>query len=557
MAYLGLASVNGRQDVRVTGASDSGAPPASMLARIGRGDLIPSEQLLPYLSQGDQAQRFRVNAQLADAYAQAGTEPGVRRAWEHIQRAWMLCGCSAELLPRYLELALAVNDVRAMREAYKRLGMQAASQGDLDAAIEYFNEWQHAYPTYAHLDKYEYDCDILAALERMAEPYRLPSGAPEPLPGRKIRVAYLVKGLAETGSVLVKINFSFAQWHDRSRFDITWFAPETEAEVIGSEDGRNYLRHFARYQSRVIMAPAARSAEQRLVALGGLIRSAKPDVLVTSGALADFRHFFVTALQPAPRSIGFIQGPPAQFAAPRLDWGIAWTKHPLVDCPIGCSQVNLETALPERDAIAAGSRGALDVPADACLLVSAGRAVKFQEPDFWRAILDFLEGHPRAYYLALGVEESQIQFLPALLTRELASRVRFMAWRSESEYLGNLCLGDIFIDTYPSGGGVVLLDAMSLAIPVVSFENDYGRLFDQASWSLAQEVLGSTDTIALRGDFNRWKQILSRLVDDPTYRREAAGRGRNHVRCHYSNPERMVRRCEDVYLKVVLGRASA
>src|SRR2546423_1298818 len=83
----------------------------AVLARIAQGESIPSAELLPYLMGVDPVQRGRANAWLAEAYARTPTERHVQQAWVHIQRAWTLSAFSVELLPLYVQLALAVNDV--------------------------------------------------------------------------------------------------------------------------------------------------------------------------------------------------------------------------------------------------------------------------------------------------------------------------------------------------------------------------------------------------------------------------------------------------------------
>jgi predicted O-linked N-acetylglucosamine transferase (SPINDLY family) len=44
--------------------------------------------------------------------------------------------------------------------------------------------------------------------------------------------------------------------------------------------------------------------------------------------------------------------------------------------------------------------------------------------------------------------------------------------RGSTEYF---CLADVVIDTFPSGGGHVLIEAMALGIPFISFETTICR----------------------------------------------------------------------------------
>src|ERR1700686_867867 len=471
----------------------------AILLRIANGENVSSSELLPHLCLELREQRANVNLLLAKAYQQTGRKAGLQQARVFIQRAWLLSRFSRELLPLYLQIHSSLDDIAGIRDAYKRGGMKMASRGNIREAIRYFNLWQYAYAEFRNLDRYEYDFDILDFMDRLAKPYRFsPPLRRDVLSDGKIRVAYLVKGINELGSVLVKINLLFARFHDRSRVEPIFFVPESENSVVESPVGREHLELFKSYGCGVRM-PKVTAFEKRLLAVGKMINDARPDVLITSAVLASFEHYFITSLRPAPWIIGLVQGPPQQFSSLNLDWGVAWSKHPLIDTPVSCSLIDMELELPERNALVPYGRHEVGIPERALIMASAGRYVKFQEPEFWKAILDLLADHPQTYYLALGIEESQIPFLSSMLTAEIRSRIRFLGWQGK-EYLRSLCLADIFIDTFPSGGGATLIDAIALGIPVLAFKNDYLRPYDQTDWSPAEEF-DMREIVAPRGDF--------------------------------------------------------
>ncbi len=523
----------------------------AVLSRIASGESVPSSELLPYLCLEKREQRANVNRLLAEACLQSGREDQLRHARVFIHRAWLLSKFSAELLPLYTQIYSALDDVAGIREAYKRAGVEMAAQGNVSEAIRYFDSWQYADFHFKHLDRYEYDFDIMDCMDRLAQPRRL---SPAPRAGRsageKIRVAYLVKGITEMGSVLVKINLLYARYHDRARVEPMFFVPESESAVLASASGPEFLRLFESHGCKVVMAPNVGDAGDRLFAVARAIYDARPDILVTSAALADFNHYFITSLRPAPFVVGFVQGPPPQFAPPILDWGIAWSKHPLIDCLVSCSHVEMEFDLIARSEVTPYERRELDIPEDALVAATAGRHVKFQEPKFWKAVIDLLQEHPQLYYLAVGAEESQVPFLPSMLSPELRSRIRFMGWRGD-EYLRGICLVDIVIDTFPSGGGGTLCDSMALGVPVVAFENNYMKQYDQTDWSPAQEFIGLPERIVPRGDFDELKRVVSRMIDDAEYRRDVARRGQDYIWETRSHPERVVRNCEEAYFRLL------
>lgn len=519
-----------------------------ILARIARGESVAPEEILPYLSLERRERRAEVNRLLAEAYERAGGAENLRLARVFIRRAWLFSQFSAALLPLYKRIHSALGDVEAVREAYKRVGAAMAEAGDVAEAIRHFDLWQYAYMEFESLDKFAFDFEVLRSMERLAERFRLPPKR-RPADG-KLRLAYLVKGITEPGSVLVRINLLFARFHDRARFEPIFFAPEPEGGVVEFEAGREHLEQFESYGCKVTMSPNVSSLEERLLSVARSIRDAEPDALVVSGALTQFQHYFINCLRPAPLVIGLVQGPPEQYAPPSLDWGIAWSLHPMLDSPVDCALTEMELDLPTREAVDARRRSELGIPEDAFVAATAGRYVKFQEPEFWRAIVEMLEEQPGMYYLALGVEEERIPFLPSLLTEGERKRIRFLKWGG-ADYLRSLSLADIFIDTYPSGGGAVLWDAVALGIPVVMFKNDYMRLYDQTDWSPAEESVHSPETLVGRGDFDAMRRVVRRLADDPEFLRDVARRSRERMLETRSQPARAVRRCEEIYERVI------
>ncbi|MET0624607.1 MAG: hypothetical protein ABW250_16635 [Pyrinomonadaceae bacterium] len=522
----------------------------AILSRVESGESVPPAELLPYLCLERREQRAEVNLLLAGAHLRAGGGQNLARARVFVGRAWLLSGHSPELLPRCTEIHAALDDVDAIRAAYKRLGIATAARGEASEALRYFDLWQSAYYHFKRLDRYEYDFDIMECVERLARPHRLaPRPRPDALKGGPVRVAYLMKGVNEVGSILVKINLLFARHHDRSRFEPMFFVPESGRAVLESAAGREHVRLFEQEGYRVVTAPDVGTTEERLRDVARAVADARPDLLVTDAALAEFQHHYVASLRPAPFVVGRVQGPPEQFVPPSFDWGIAWSLHPLIDCPVSCTRVVMELELPDRERIAPYDRAELGLPGDALVMATAGRSVKFQEPAVWRAVIDLLEEHPRLYYLAMGVEESQVPFLPDMLTPELRPRIRFLGWRGD-DYLRGLCLADVLLDTFPSGGGAILSDAMALGVPVVTFRNNYMRRYDQTDWSPAEEFF-NTDTVVDRGDFAQMKRVVSRLVGDARYRREVGQSLQEHVRLTRGDPVRSVRRCEDAYIAIL------
>lgn len=494
-----------------------------------------------------------VNFKLAEAYLKINDLP---QAKIFIKRAWVLSKFSPDILPLYIVIHSALKDIDAIRCAYKRLGTIAASQQNITEALEYFNLWQKAYVNHLSLDKYEFDFDILERIEEMAKPHRFePKFKPGLLKNRKTRLAYLMFGMTHVNSVLVRIKRIFAKYHDKSGFEVAFFVPESEKAILDWPQATDNIKRIREHDCHVVVAPNSMNDSERLLEVGAQIYNYQPDLLITSALLANLSQYFITCLHPAPVTIGFVQGPPPQFVSPNLDWSIAWVKQPLIDSPCDCSLVGLEFNLPNPSVLTFYRKQQFKIPDDGIVMMSGGRYPKFQDLNFWKTILKVLSSYPNAYYIAVGINENDIPFVDTLITSNIKERIRFLGWRED--YLEILGLADIVIDTFPSGGGVLLMDAMAFGIPVITFKNNYMRLFDQTDWSPGEEIISIPDLIVERGKFIHLENLLSKLIDEREFRSQMADQCKKQALLKRGNPDRMVRKCEDIYLKVLEQKFNA
>lgn len=522
---------------------------ASLTATIGQGRWPTKAKLLTVLGRTDITQRIEANAQLARACLERPERSWHEQARVFAERAWMFSGFTDQMLPLQIQAMTALSDFQAVRTAYKRAGIEAAKRGSIGGALRHFNAWQNAYISLQQVDRYEFDFDILDWVDRLADPYRLDREPQVPQDkGGRLRLAFLVRGLTEISSVLVLLAKQYAKHHDGGAFEIDIFCVETRTEVQRSAQGADHVRELKEYGCQVTFAPALSRWEDRLLALAKAIHNRSADLLVTSAVLATLDHYFVMALRPAPKSVGFVHGPMPQFAPPSLDWGITATRHTQMDAPCNCTLVPVEIDPPQPTTLSRQTRAEFDIPIHGFILGSAGRPQKYQDPGVWQAIGDILAKHDTVYFLALGVTKAQVSHLIGALSVEVQQRLRFSGWRPD--YLQLLAVLDVLIDTFPSGGGVVLLDAMALGVPVVSFENNYSHAFDQTDWSLGEEFIPVPELVLPRGDFGALRGLIGELIDDPVRRRRIADECRSHVLAEHGSPQRMVRRSEMVFRSV-------
>lgn len=515
------------------------------LKQISAGNAFDQTDLIPHLAAESIEKRAQINYRLAEAFVAARQYD---KAKVFIDRSWIFSNYSLGMFQLYKHICENLQDYDALREAYKRLGIRYANEGRLSQALTAFNNWQYVYATYWNVDRYQYDSDVLDAVATLARSHPLQTRNQPPLSliqGRKIRLAYLVYGASHENSVLVKILHTFAKFHDRTAFDVGFFVPE---HLTDGQKARN-SQLLELNGVKFFVAPWS-TVGGRLTTVANKIKEFRPDILITTAGLADFEHYFLALLRPAPLVVSLLQGPPQQFTARGFDHAISWSRHPLIDSPVDASLIRIGVHLPEADRIPTISRRQLGIPDGALTLMSAGRHVKFQSREFWRNLIALLRAHSNTCYVVVGAERSQISSFPHTDT-DLpdAGRIIFLGWRSDC--LSVMKCADIVIDTYPSGGGHVLIDAMALGKPFVSFTNDYMHAFDQTDWSVAEEFVAIPELIVPRGDFEKFKEVTAKLISDTNYRNRMGEECQQQIRLNTPTEKQGVVLLEQEYLRLL------
>jgi glycosyltransferase involved in cell wall biosynthesis len=527
-------------------------PLADIINEVQSGQSVDPGDLLPHLSVEHAADRFAVNAALARAYLKAGA---VGRAKVFADRALLQSDYAHHFLPLFVEIQHAAGDVKSVRAAYKRIGMKYSAEGNIAGAIEYFNLSHYALQKAGRGDVYEYDFDVMEKVFAMARPYRFGQSVASTIAraGDKIRVAYLVLGASHSESVLVKLLCEFGRHHDRAQFDVRFYVPDrlhepTSPEAIQYNLLRSTNIEKLESQGARVIAPTSTDVLECLLYTAEEIRGFRPHLLVTTAVLADFGHYFIRALRPAAVTLGLCYGPPEQYSPPDLDWVISATMHPLIDNPCSGSLIPIETTPPDPTDASGYNRTDFGIPEHAVVVLCAGRPEKLQHEEFWSALFRVLRENLDAFLLVIGMAEEP-PFLAAMTPPDIKARFSGLGWRTD--FLKILGMADILVDTFPSGGGITLFDAMALGKPVVTFHNDYSKRYSQAEWSVGDEWVEDPELLVARGDFDRFIAIVSRLIANPELRARTGARCRSAVLRSRGDPERMVRRHEKAYRKVI------
>lgn len=522
---------------------------AEVAGRIAAGEVVPWDELLPFLCQPDTRSRTQANLALAEALLHRQQAGDLDQATELAARAWEISGFSDKAFPVYVTVCVLRKDVDGVASAYKRLGLRRWDEGRCNEAFDLFYISQYAHVEVLRRDHTEYDHELLRHFRQQAAARPLPDLVATP--GERVRLGYLLYGITQLKSIIVRLGIGLMAKHDSKRFEVTCYVPERMTQILAVPHAREALEKIRGLGISVVTAPEIESDSEALWHLAARIKADGTDVLLDLAALADYRRYFLTCLRPAPLIAGYLWGPPSQFVPPHLDFCVGSNRHAQMDCPVDIEFVPGEYELPDLSAIQPMARSALGIPESAFVLAASGRHVKFSAPEFWRGIAEILHNLPHAHFLAIGVASDQVD-LTALPTT-VVQRIHCTGWRADN--LAIVAVADVVIDTYPTGGGYALAEAMAMGIPAMVFRNDYTHRFDPVAWSPIEETIPIPDILFARGDFTAMAAQARRLAEQPDYKRELGERCRATVLA-ISDPSRSVRSLEEVLLKRVEQQTS-
>jgi len=527
-----------------------------IINKISNGNKISNSELFPFIGAENKQDRLFYNLKLANTFYELEDKYSHELAYECIKRAWLLSHFDERLLDQFFNISQLVKKTNDIAKAYKQLGLSKLHEGNLKSSLEYFNKWHNIEAVINKKDKYSYDFDILNAIDSYTESQKFTHNHNTPEKEEaKIKLGFLIEGITVVNSVLIKINQIFAKYHDKEKFELTFFTPKTISEIQNSPQGTETVSILKNYDCNLFVADENLSYEERLKSVARNIFDEKITILITSAVLANFEHYYIASFNPSPIIIGLAQGPPPQFLSiNHMDWAISWTNHPILDSPVNCTHIPLEMDFLKIERVEVDSKSELDIPENGIVLMSGGRPAKFQNRLFWETISKLLEDNTNLYFVAMGTTKEIITNFEKFIAPTIIDRIKFLGW--VENYLGTLSIADVMIDTYPNGGGVFLLEAMNLGIPVLTFENNYLKEFDQTDWSPISEFISIEDLICSRGDFNQLATKTKILIQDESYRIDLGNKCRKHIQENFGKPERMVKRLENKYLEVIKYKES-
>ncbi|WP_417458491.1 hypothetical protein [Kordiimonas sp.] len=464
-----------------------------------------------------------------------------------LRRAFELSKHAAEISDKLAAVLTELGQYREARAVLQAGMQQATRSGDLDKIVNAYRRWQYYTTLTLGVEDYRFDFAALTDMETAVSDIKedlsnIVVHRDAEIASPRPKIVYIGTNLAQVGSVLAKVLLSMLKAHDASVFEFGLVFTDDEKKLRATEE-TVALINSAEDRGWTLFLEADTTVTGRVTKLSRRIREWQPDLLVTNCALASAEGLLLSAAIPHVARCSLVVGPPPLFAAPNADFVIASDERLLMECPTDGIVIPVETALPQRGDIMPVSRSEMAIAEDAKVIVAAGRYTKFSE-EYCATLAKILIGHESAILLVLGVPELEKANFLARFPDELVENIRVVPWGRK--YIEYLAVGDLLVDTFPSGGGVTVQDAMALEIPSICVGDDLTRPYRSDHWSVAYKF-ALPELVVELGQESRIIDLAIRCLSDRAFYIGLKERCREHVLKLRGRPDRMTKLHEDVY----------
>jgi glycosyltransferase involved in cell wall biosynthesis len=487
-----------------------------MAATIRGGGEAASDDISRRLSRGTAAERAFGLRLLGDAFLDAGDgDLGAKQLW----RAWQLGLREQRMWFPILCWLRHSNQHEAVHSLFKSAAAEAEATNDpdwmTDLIVRYESFGYDRYPS-THILPFQ-DEFVAGPAKRLLSRYKLP--LPEQPNRRRLRVGYLLSGEAlNCYHHHTDIAVHLILGHDPATVDAMAISLHAKDAVLAVNpffpawldrmDAADRPIHFLDVAWAGTLFADTLEAAKALAALD-------LDALVFSGQCG--LHFLMAALRPARLLVGLGMGEPPLYTSRLLDVAAQFTRRPAMDslCP---SEPVPPFISPDRFRPPQRSipRSELGVAEEAVVMVSAGRAMKFDSALYWTVVISVMRRNPQCWLMLIGITEAQLDGLDDTrsLPPDLRLRIRALGWRDD--VIEVMAAGDIYLDTLPYGGGHTVFEALHLGLPAVMIRDEYLEPWSVTTWSPAAELLPAN--IACACDSETLIARLCTLIEAPAQR---------------------------------------
>jgi glycosyltransferase involved in cell wall biosynthesis len=466
-------------------------------------------------------------------------------------RCWRLMGPDTSLYNIFLNLEKSTKDSNFARLVHKQMGLYFLRSDFITEAVLCFDRWLYSDVRLLNIEQFEDPCEILDLLDEKLTNIRRQISSDKVRthdPSNRLRVIHITHGIDHANSVLIKIAQTFALHHDHELINPIFVTLASPNEIAQSPQGIENVRKLRVRGAECVTIPNKVDKFRAIARLSAYLSQFDNGVVISHAPLATFFNHLLISLIPKKPTLGLISGSPNHYFSTRLNHAVSWNSHSQADIPVDCHLVRLQIdgSLYSNGDPSKSPADSLRIPTTAGVVVAAGRALKFDSTIFWDFIKKLVDQTDSTYIVLLGLNGNET-FVPSIHRRH--ERLRFFGW--SDNYLSILKLASVFVDTFPSGGGQTILDAMRLGIPVVGFRNNYNKLLKQRDWRPFQEYV--PEGYENLFEIELYETAASRIVEllnSESQRKETGNRLSHHYHQNFNNPKKMVSEVEEICMQL-------
>ncbi len=385
---------------------------------------------------------------------------------------------------------------------------------------------------------------LIRVYERVAERTEAAAGISRPERGRRrsptggpLRMAHVIAQLVDGGHAPSRSVETLLKFADRTRFEnylcitesLSVHRQHTNQLFASETSDRRAPNRIARYEQEYgIPVIRPRNLESFITAAVDLhtqFAERKIDVAFFHGSAATPTEWLMCAWRAAPWQADAGFGVPLH--CPAVDYQFFEFEETMETLAFNCRKHGIPYGFKKSGAdlshverAVAFSREELAVPADHVILGTVGNHLPARmSTRFCRTVADVMRAYPKTTFLVVGPGNFAAQH--AAFGADLCNaasqppRVRFVGHQNEPERMTKAF--DIYLNSYPDGGGFVVGDAMAAARPIACM------LAGDSTYAMAGVTWVGEENLVKPATDAAYAARLTQLIDDPA-ERAALGR---------------------------------
>lgn len=500
---------------------DHRTPLDRLLCRVRAGEDVAEAEVMEALSSGPLQERAAANAHLAQGYLEAGKND---KALYCAERAWFL-GFRTNAMRRFLVHGLiAAGRNRDALDRLREAALLSARSNDVDGVCEAAVHF-HTLASSSNLPIHDTILtEVVLAVLKASQP------AVRQTRTDTLRIGYIFWGEEQENNVLPPVLIETARNHDRNKFEPVFFSYHQEELLLRSnktfKTWRSMIKEigadFVGNDHQPSIYKSSLSLSQKIVARG-------IDVLIPLGQMGI--SFLIAGLRPAPLIVGLDLGHPHVYSSPALDHVISPSQHRhTMEQLCDATQIRGVYTAQSKIRPVPLSRATIGAAPDEVVVMTSGSAEKFQDTAFLQALGEVVTecNAVRLYLIGPAPESPAGEFFRHNFSSEACSRITLTGYRED--FASFIRASDIYVDTYPVGGGYAMYEVLSAGIVAITYGQRLRGLFNKLQhYSPASVYCAETGMVVPGDNVSHIKQRLLELVANPQMRHALGARGPESV----------------------------